>query len=93
MAAAVVNQGFCALLLVNPEAALAKGYNGAPFRLAPEERRILLSIRATTLRDFASQLVMAQNAAGYNKAAAVKDSFERELDAVTTYPRPVLSNA
>lgn len=51
--AAVVNQGFCKLLLTNPEKAIAAGYNGEVFRLDRREIELVLSIRANSLADFA----------------------------------------
>lgn len=62
IAAAVVNQKFCSLLLHNPAAALAHGYGGEPFGLAPEEQSLVLSIRATSLADFAMQVASSRNA-------------------------------
>ena len=59
--AAVVNQKFCNLLLTNPAMALATGYNGETFRLATEEQELILSIRATSLADFAMQLTERRN--------------------------------
>ena len=56
LTAAVVNRGFCKLLLTNPASALARGYNGESFRLRSEEQDLVLSIQAKSLADFASQL-------------------------------------
>jgi hypothetical protein len=56
LSAAVVNQRFCRLLLSNPATALATGYNGESFRLAKEEKDLVLSIQAKTLEDFARQI-------------------------------------
>jgi hypothetical protein len=61
LTAAVVNQRFRQLLLTNPETALASGYNGESFRLASEEKDLVLSIRAISLADFAMQLTRQQN--------------------------------
>lgn len=55
--AAVVNQQFCDLLLADPRLALAGGYKGEVFHLTAEEYRMVLSIRATSLAEFARQLV------------------------------------
>ena len=57
VAAAVVNQNFCRLLLSKPAQALAKGYQGEEFELDHEEADLVLSIRANDLTDFARQLV------------------------------------
>lgn len=64
--AAVVNQKFCTLLLTNPAMALATGYNGELFRLATEEQELILSIRATSLADFATQLARNRNGNGHS---------------------------
>ena len=62
--AAVVSPAFCKLLLTNPEAALVTGYHGEIFQLASEEREWVVSIRATSLTDFALQLSNRQNGKG-----------------------------
>jgi hypothetical protein len=59
--AAVVNQEFCNLLLTDPGMAVATGYNGEAFHLATEEQELVLSIRATSLADFAKQLTKNGN--------------------------------
>ena len=57
VAAAVVNQNFCRLLLSKPAQALARGYQGEEFELDHDEADLVLSIRANDLTDFARQLV------------------------------------
>jgi dihydrodipicolinate synthase/N-acetylneuraminate lyase len=57
IAAAVVDQEFRDLLLINSAAALAAGCNGESFHLTPEERELVVSIRASSLVDFAAQLI------------------------------------
>jgi hypothetical protein len=54
---AVVNKGFQKLLLADPAQAIALGYCGEKFHLREDEMRHVSSIRATTLADFASQLL------------------------------------
>ncbi len=66
ISAAVVNQKFCSLLLADPALALATGYDGEAFRLATEEQELILSIRATSLADFALQL--AKNGNGHSRS-------------------------
>lgn len=56
LTAAVVNHKFSHLLLNDPRTALAAGYNGESFQLSPEETKLIMSIKASSLRDFASQL-------------------------------------
>ena len=55
--AAVVNRGFCQMLLENPKRAMASGYKGETFALGSEEQDLISSIQAGTLAEFASQLV------------------------------------
>ncbi len=56
LSAAVVNPQFKSLLLVDPESALENGYLGESFRLADDQRALLISIRTDTLTDLARQL-------------------------------------
>ncbi len=56
LAAAVVNDRFQKLLLDHPEKALQEGYQGESFFLTQQEFDLVLSIRASTLKDFAFQL-------------------------------------
>jgi hypothetical protein len=56
--AAVISKEFCQLLLTNPATALTIGYNGDLFHLTSEERDLILSIRASSLADFAQQLTI-----------------------------------
>ncbi len=60
LAAAVINQRFCHLLLTYPAKALATGFNGESFLLPREVRKHVLSIRAKNITDFARQLVDIQ---------------------------------
>jgi hypothetical protein len=57
IAAAVVDSSFRELLLANPAYALEKGYYGQFFGLTEEERQLVVSIRASSLSDFAYQLL------------------------------------
>jgi hypothetical protein len=57
LTAAVVNRRFRQLLLADPLAALHNGYNGENFRLTLDEVNLVQSIHATTLPDFAAQLL------------------------------------
>ena len=54
--AAIINQRFRKLLLTNPKSALEEGFQGEVFRLNPDERERLFSIRADSLSDLATQL-------------------------------------
>lgn len=57
LAAAVVSQQFSHLLLTDPAQAIAAGYQNKTFNLSRSERKLLLSIRARTLEEFALKLV------------------------------------
>lgn len=57
ISAAVVSPRFRALLLSDPVAALAAGYNGERFQLTPAEYAAVTSLRVTNVREFAAQLL------------------------------------
>jgi hypothetical protein len=57
LAAAVVNDRFQKMLLDHPEKALQEGYQGESFFLTQDEYDLVLSTRASTLKDFAAQLI------------------------------------
>jgi hypothetical protein len=61
MAAAVVNQQFCHLLLEDPEQAIDKGYQGERFNFTKQERDLISSIRADSLADLANKLMCTLN--------------------------------
>ncbi len=58
-AAAIVSDQFRATLLRAPEEALAKGYLGQTFPLTDQERKIIKTIRAENLTDFAQKVNQA----------------------------------
>ncbi len=62
LSAAIVSTNFRNLLINSPESALAKGYQGEKFNLSSEEYHWLVSIQASDLPDFATQLLEYQNA-------------------------------
>src|SRR5690606_22191152 len=57
LSAAVVSPRFRQLLLTDPAAALAAGYNGEKFQLTQAEYAAVTSLRVSTVRDFATQLL------------------------------------
>jgi hypothetical protein len=57
LSAAIVSPHFRSLLLSNPIAALTAGYNGETFQLTPAEYATVTSLRVSTMRDFAAQLL------------------------------------
>ena len=58
-AAAIVNDQFRKTLLREPEKAVANGYLGQSFPLTDQEKKIIKSIRAETLTDFAQKVNQA----------------------------------
>lgn len=56
-AAAVVSPDFCQSLLQDAATALASGYGGETFALSQAEEALVLSIEASTLAEFANQVV------------------------------------
>jgi hypothetical protein len=80
LTAAVVNRGFCNLLLTNPATALARGYNGESFRLASEEQDLVLSIQAQSLAEFARQLTGSRGHPGLESRhrPARKGAYRRQ---------------
>lgn len=56
LVAAAVNPNFCARLLTNPQQALQAGFGGEGFPLSRPTREMLVSIRASTLPEFALKL-------------------------------------
>ena len=59
-AAAVVSPDFCQRLLNNAAEALESGYNGTTFSLFPGEEALVLAAKASTLADFAQQVISGQ---------------------------------
>lgn len=57
LSAAVVSATFRRLLLRDPVAALAKGYNGESFEIRSEELAQIVLIRAGSLAEFAGELI------------------------------------
>lgn len=58
-AAAIVNDQFRAKLLSEPEAAVTGGYLGQPFTLTDHEKKIIKTVQATNLTDFAQKVNQA----------------------------------
>jgi hypothetical protein len=75
LTAAVVNQGFCKLLLSNPEQAISRGYNGEAFRLDRHEQELVLSIHATSLADFAGKVTNEHTSKIKHPAKGHKSSY------------------
>ncbi|MDQ4078200.1 MAG: hypothetical protein M3220_18385 [Chloroflexota bacterium] len=70
MAVAVSQKRFRRALLSDPAEALAMGYHGTPFHLAPEEQAQVLSVQASSLQEFAQQLLVQESSAAANTQRA-----------------------
>jgi len=58
-AAAIVSDQFRAKLLSEPEAALTGGYLGQSFALSDHEKKIIKTVQANNLTDFAQKVNQA----------------------------------
>ena len=58
-AAAIVSNQFRAKLLSEPEAAMTGGYLGQPFALTDHEKKIIKTVQANNLADFAQKVNQA----------------------------------
>lgn len=74
LSAAVVSPRFRCLLLSDPSAALAAGYNGENFQLTPAEYAVVTSLRVSSVRDFAAQLLQMLPVANEDTALCDRDA-------------------
>jgi hypothetical protein len=65
LCAATVNTRFREVLLRDPAKAIASGYFEHSFALTPEERELVVGIRAQRLEDFAAQVYCWISGSGY----------------------------
>ena len=77
LTAAIVNRGFCTLLLTNPARALASGYKGEAFQLRAEEQELVLSIHAKSLNDFARQLTAFKGSSASSRGDKIRPREKR----------------
>ena len=87
LCAAVVNERFCEVLLHHPLRALSSGYGGQGFSLTPEERALVIGIRAERLEDLAAGIydwISGNSHGGALSAASCMDG-NRQL----SYTEPV----
>jgi hypothetical protein len=82
LTAAVVNRKFCSLLLADPLQAVTSGYNGETFKLTPEEVQQIRAINASTLRDFALQLLTKNSANEKSLAEPQPTTWQHKVYAV-----------
>ncbi len=79
LCAATVNRRFRETLLRDPAQAIAAGYLNHTFSLTPEEQKLVTSIRAQRLEDFAAQVYfwITQNGNGHKRGlpAGASDEF------------------
>lgn len=74
LSAAVVNPRFQQLLLADPITALKMGYNGERFHLTPPEYAVVTSLRANSIREFATQLLRKFQDAPVDSATYITES-------------------
>jgi hypothetical protein len=74
LCAAVVSKSFRSMLMVNPEIAVASGYQGESFNLSDEDRSWLFSNRPTNQVDLAANIVIYQQ--NTNQESRVKLPME-----------------
>jgi len=91
LSAAVVSPRFQRLLLTNPVAALAAGYNGETFQLTQAEYAAVTSLCVHTIREFATQLLrILQEAVPFGAESQPDFQFAEATNAVreqsTTLP-------
>ena len=79
MNAALVSVEFCNLLLNDPASALTEGYNGESFRLAASDQELVLSIKASSLNDFALQLAKNRKRTGSSSVGSHSGLHHRHL--------------
>jgi hypothetical protein len=80
LAAAVVSQKFCALLLSDPARAVVQGYAGEQFFLSDEEYALVLTIQGSSLQEFASRLCEAIPA----RPVLAPQTIHQHIDAFVT---------
>jgi hypothetical protein len=56
LAAAVVSRQFCNLLLTNPARAIEEGFAGERFNLSNDEQSFILSLHASSLKEFGARV-------------------------------------
>jgi hypothetical protein len=56
LSAAVINRGFCNMLLSDPSKAITNGYSGEKFNLSKDAEEKLSTIHASSLQEFAAKL-------------------------------------
>ena len=74
LSAAVVSPRFQQLLLTDPSAALAMGYNGEKFHLTPPEYAAVTSVRVNSIREFATQLLRKFQSATVENTPYISES-------------------
>ena len=77
LCAAVVNNRFRETLLRNPAQAIATGYLDHSFSLTPEERNLVVDIRAQGFEDFAAQVHHWLSGSSNGHGRNGTDSIER----------------
>lgn len=84
LCAATINGRFRETLLRNPALAVSTGYHDHSFSLTPEERDLVIGIKAQRLEDFAAQVYhwISGNGNGHN--STVESVNEPQYDLAAT---------
>ena len=80
LCAATVNRRFRESLLRNPAQAIAMGYFSYTFALTPEEQKLVTSIQAQQLEDFAAQVYCWISADGNGPSYNVLASLGKPVE-------------
>lgn len=59
--AAVINRGFCEMLLANPIQSIERGYKGETFQFSKEIKDRITGIQAASLEEFSAELLRIVN--------------------------------
>lgn len=70
--AAVINRGFCEMLLSNPIQSIERGYKGETFLFNKEIKDRIKSIRAASLEEFSTELLRIASSPAIREAAIVQ---------------------
>jgi hypothetical protein len=92
LAAALINERFCAMLLHHPERAIAAGYAGQAFSLTTKEQDLVVGIRAERLEDLAAEVYRWISSRGSDGSFIVTGQPQGR-SAPVGYPEPALNLA
>ena len=92
LTAAIVNPEFRNLLLTKPPVALSNGYNGESFEFTPDAQALITSIKANSIEDFASQLILGKKIEKFDKVEP-KYSVSQPIPILAQQNREIFTDA